>query len=425
VVGLADTDSYVKWAAALLGRLPDGSTADLLIVETALAVSPAQQETALARSGLGQGSVRRVEFARLTEQLAALRPDVVLVAARGPVARVLIRLAAELTPRPVIVSGLPGISIPVTTAALIHRTQSDLFLLHSRREVREFAALAEYRGLAQNFALAQLPFAAHVPASGPTAGATDLVFATQALVPSERAERMQVAKLLVAAAEADPRRRVVVKERAVKGEHQTHRQRIGIPDLLATLGPLPPNLVVSTIAMGRALDSAEGLVTVSSTAAIEAIARGIPVIALDSFGVTDKLINPVFLGSGLLAPESAVIARDFRQPAVTWRADNYFHDADADDWIARIEALVARRRAGELPAKPPRDRRGGVARDIWERKVALGRKDRSAAGLAVATVGIPMRFAVKWAHRLARIGQPKAQPVAYSYAIEPGTSRIP
>ena len=236
---------------------------------------------------------------------------------------------------------------------------------------------------------------------------------------------MQVAKLLVAAAEADPSRRVVVKERAVKGEHQTHRQRIGIPDLLAKLGPLPPNLVVSTIAMGRALDTAEGLVTVSSTAAIEAIARGIPVIALDSFGVTDKLINPVFLGSGLLASESAVIARDFRQPAVTWRADNYFHDADADDWIARIEALVARRRAGELPAKPPRDRRGGAARDTWERKVALGRKDRSAAGLAVAAVGIPMRFAVKWAHRLARIGQPKAQPVAYSYAIEPGTSRIP
>ncbi len=410
MVGLADTDSYVKWAAALLGRLPDGSTADLLIVETALAVSPAQQETALARSGLSRDSVRRVDFDRLAEQLAALRPDVVLVAARGPVARVLIRLVAELTPRPVIVSGLPGISIPATTAALIHRTQSDLFVLHSTREVREFAELAEYRGLAQNFALAQLPFAAHAAAAGPAAGATDLVFASQALVPQERPERMRVAKLLVAAAEADPSRRVVVKERAVKGEHQTHRQRIGIPDLLARLAPLPPNLVVSTVAMSRALDTAEGLVTVSSTAAIEAIARGIPVIALDSFGVTDKLINTVFLGSGLLASESAVIAGDFRQPDLEWRADNYFHDAAADDWVIRIEELVARRRAGELPPKPPRDRRGGAARDTWERKVALGRKDRSAAGLAVVAVGIPVRFAVRWAHRLAKFAKPKVQP---------------
>ena len=162
--------------------------------------------------------------------------------------------------------------------------------------------------------------------------------------------------------------------------------------------------------MGRALDTAEGLVTVSSTAAIEAVARGIPVIALDTFGVTDKLINTVFLGSGLLAAESAVIARDFRHPAAAWRADNYFHDADADDWVTRIEELVARRRAGELPAKPPRDRRGGQARDTWERKVALGRKDRSAAGLAVVAVGIPVRFAVRWAHRLAKIAKPKAQP---------------
>ena len=152
--------------------------------------------------------------------------------------------------------------------------------------------------------------------------------------------------------------------------------------------------------MARALDTAQGLVTVSSTAAIEAVARGIPVIALDSFGVADKLINPVFLGSGLLAPESAVIARDFRHPAPEWLADNYFHAAAADDWFGRLQDLVARRRAGELPEKAPRGRRGGRIRDTWERKIALGRKDRSVAGLAVVAVGVPVRFAVRWSRRL-------------------------
>ena len=131
VVAIADTDSYVKWAAALLGTLPKGSNADLLIVETPLAVSAAQQQTALARSGLDPERVRRVEFDDLTAALRGLAPDAVLVAARGPVVRVVIGAVAALDPRPVIVTGLPGISIPETTAAIVHRTQSDLFVLHS------------------------------------------------------------------------------------------------------------------------------------------------------------------------------------------------------------------------------------------------------------------------------------------------------
>ena len=139
--------------------------------------------------------------------------------------------------------------------------------------------------------------------------------------------------------------------------------------------------------MSRALDTAEGLVTVSSTAAIEAVARGIPVIALDSFGVDDKLINPVFVGSGLFGSEDAVIRREFRLPPREWLARNYFHDPAKDDWVAQVGELVALRRAGELPAQARPRRRGGTARDVWERKLALGSKDRSFAGAAAYVIG--------------------------------------
>ena len=396
VVAIADTDSYVKWTAALLGALPAGSDADLLIVETPLAVSAAQQEAALARSGIEASRVRRVEFDDLDSVLRELAPDAVVVAARGPVVRVLIGVVAALDPRPVIVSGLPGISIPATTAAMVHRTQSDLFVLHSRREVEAFSNLAQRRGLAQRFALARLPFADSGSAADVSPpGGTDLVFASQAIVPRERADRLRVARVLVDAARANPARRVVVKERAGAGEHQTHAQRHSYPDLLRRLGPLPSNLVVSTEAMSQALDSAEGLVTVSSTAAIEAVARGIPVIALDSFGVDDKLINTVFVGSGLLGSEGSVIARDFRHPAREWLDDNYFHDPTADDWVAQIGQLVVLRRAGALPPKPARVRRGGRVRDVWERKLALGRKDGSFAGTAVWVMVVPLRVLLR------------------------------
>ena len=310
IVGLADTDSYVKWGASLLGSVRDAADVTMLVVETPLVVSAAQQRAALAGAGLGDERVRRVEYAALAAELAELRPDAVLVAARGPLARVLARLVAEMSPRPVIVTGLPGISIPATSRALQFRAQCDLFVLHSTREMREFAALAASRGLTHRFALSRLPFAEAGARRGRAAPGTDLVFATQAIVPRERAERIRVAQLLIAAAEADPSRRVVVKLRASAGEKQTHREVDDYRDLLARLSrrrPLPANLVVSTGPMARALDTAEGLVTVSSTAAIEAVARGIPVVALDVFGVSDQLINPVFVGSGLLAGEQAVI----------------------------------------------------------------------------------------------------------------------
>lgn len=401
IVALADTDSYVKWAAALLGSLPQETDAELLLIDTALVVSPAQQQAALQGSGLDTSRVRRIAFGGLAAELTRLRPDAVLVASRGPVVRVLIAAVAALEPRPVIVTGLPGISIPATTAAIVHRIQADLFVLHSRREIAAFRALAADRGLTHRFALAGLPFAratarhSEADASAVERRGSDLVFASQAIVPRERADRIRVARMLVAAARAHPHKRVVVKERALAGEHQTHAQRYGYPELLRSLAPLPENLVISVEPMSSALDTAEGLVTVSSTAAIEAVARDIPVIALDTFGVDDALINPVFVASGLLAGEEAVIGREFCQPSREWLENNYFHRAGEEDWAEELDRLIELRRAGDLPYKRGRVRRGGKVRDVWERRLALGNRDRSVVGAMVWVVGMPTRAVLR------------------------------
>ena len=117
--------------------------------------------------------------------------------------------------------------------------------------------------------------------------ATDIVFAAQALVPVGRDERAEIAATLVRAAEADPNRRVVVKLRSRPGESETHLERDPYLELLPARRP--DNLVVSYSSMAAALSTAAGLVTVSSTAAVEAVALGVPVIALDSFGVSKSL----------------------------------------------------------------------------------------------------------------------------------------
>ncbi|MGN8551749.1 UNVERIFIED_CONTAM: hypothetical protein OHV15_04070 [Microbacterium sp. SLM126] len=397
IVAVADTDSYVKWAAALVGALEGEWDASLLVLETPLVVSETQLATALAGSGLAADRVTRVTWEQLIPAVRGAGADAVLLAARGPLVRVLAREIAGMTPRPVMVSGLPGISIPATRKAIAYRTQCDLFVLHSRRECREFAALARELRMPQRFALASLPFARGSVGAEPRG--TDLVFAAQAKVPAERADRLRIAKLLHRAAVADPSRRVVVKLRAAAGEQQTHAERDSYPDLLATLGASPPNLVVSTTSMAHALASAEGLVTVSSTAAIEAVGRGIPVIALDTFGVSPELINEVLADAGLLAGEDDVVARRFRRPAADWLDDNYFHDPADDDWIMRAERLIEARAAGLLAPRVPLARRGGALRDVWERKTVLGRQDRSPHGFVALAVGVPARATVRWVRR--------------------------
>jgi hypothetical protein len=415
IVAIADTDSYVKWAAALIGTLPGagagGWDASLLVLQTPLAVSETQLTAALSGSGLSDDRVERVEYERLAARLAHLQPDAVLIAARGPLVRVVARDVAAMAPRPVIVTGLPGISIPATRKAVVYRMQCDLFVLHSRRELREFADLSVRTGFAQSYALATLPFArrpegedavASTDRSAATPAGSDLVFAAQAVVPAERADRLRIARLLVRAATADPGRRVVVKLRAAPGEQQTHAEQDGYPELLATLGPLPANLVTSTAPMGRALATAEGLVTVSSTAAIEAVAAGIPVIALDSFGVSPELINETLADGGLLGGEDDVVARRFRRPVPEWLDDNYFHAPQDDDWALQLATLVTQRRAGSLSPRSAVARRGGAFRDAWERRVALGRNDTSAAGTVAYAVGLPLRGIVRIRNRVRR-----------------------
>ncbi|MGN6217950.1 MAG: DUF6716 putative glycosyltransferase [Microbacterium sp.] len=402
VVAIADTDSYVKWAAALLGAEGERVDSALLVLETPLVVSDTQLAAALSGSGLAAGRVERIAYGDLAERLMQLRPDAVLLGARGPLVRVLAREIAGLDPRPVLVTGLPGISIPATRKAIVYRMQCDMFVVHSRRELREFGALSARTGYAHRYALATLPFARGAAATARASGGTDLVFATQAKIPAGREDRLRIARLLVAAAEADPGRRVVVKLRAAAGEHQTHLEQDGYPELLATLGPVPPNLVTSTAPMGRALDEAEGLVTVSSTAAIEAIARGVPVIALDMFGVSAALINETLADADLLAGEADMVARRFRHPDPEWLDDNYFHPPADDDWTATMARLVARRADGTLPPRAPLARRGGPLRDAWERRVALGRSDTSLAGTVAYAIGMPSRAAVRFVTRARR-----------------------
>lgn len=398
VLGVADSDSYLKWGAAMLQRMPADWSTDLVVLRTPALPTEAQRAAALAGTPLpGPPLLQLAEVATLIGQQ---RPDVVFLALRGPVIRVLVRAIIALgDPRPVLVTGLPGISIPASLNAIYYRSQADVLVLHSKREVAEFTALAAGLGVSQRFALATLPF---LPARRASARrGTDVVFAAQAKVPAAEADRRHLLDRLMETALANPELRVVIKLRGVQGEAQTHHERYPYDALLREIEGVPGNVVVETGPMSEALRDASALVTVSSTAAIEAIATGVPVVLIDDFGVSPQLINSVFEGSGLLAPLDDVVAGSFRSPEEHWLDENYFHAPTEDDWIGSIEQAVAARDAGQLSLRPQfRGRFGGTLRRVWDRRIALGEYDTSVVGTVAVAIGWPLRELVRFGRRV-------------------------
>lgn len=441
VVAIADADSFVKWAASLVSSVP-GLQGHLLLVGTPLTASAAQERTALAGTVLGAADVTRIGFAEAAGWLAGQRPDVVLLAGRGPFVRLMGRVIDTLPHRPVTVSGLPGMAIPAQRGALDYRRHSDLLVVHSHREVRAFEELGRRIGVQMPTALATLPFArrrqrmlrperieveavaarhggvavAVRPQTPVRPPATDIVFAAQALVPVAKEERAEIAAMLVRAAEAEPGRRVVVKLRSRPGESETHLEREPYAGLLPSR--LPENLVFSYDSMSTALETAAGLVTVSSTAAVEAIALGVPVIALDSFGVSKSLLNTVFVGSGLLGGRSEVVAGRFRHPHPDWLRDNYFHAEGESTWWERVEQLVALRRSGALPARRVPAARGAL-HAAWHRASVLGAEDRTVQGAVALAVGAPATRALAVVRRRRASSTDTWSDPSTDYTLEP------
>ncbi|WP_328817157.1 DUF6716 putative glycosyltransferase [Nonomuraea cypriaca] len=342
MLAVADSDSYLKWAACLLADLPEGCATELVVVRTPIAPSPEQIAAAVGGREsppvLSARSVRRVA--------ERTRPDVILVACTGPVVDVLVaEVFAGLRPRPVFASGLPGISVPATEKAWLFRSGCDLFVVHSEREVTEFSEIADRLGGGGAVGLARLPF---LRSKAVSRGGNRVVFATQAKVPRRREERELILSSLAELAARRPDLDVVVKLRALEDERQTHKERYHYQRLWREMGE-PGRLAFEAGSMHDQLTRAAGFVTVSSTAALEAIALDVPSLVLNDFGVSAEMINLVFEDSDLLGTLADLAAGDFRPASAQWCAANYFHPVERNDWAGLLAGLaIARPR---VPAK--------------------------------------------------------------------------
>lgn len=345
ILTLSDSDSYLKWAVSLTAQGPDHWAVRHLVVENVIAPSPAQVDAILADAP-GR-AIGRTPAATLARTVKRLRPEVVLVAATGPAVSGIMDLltwgGVLGADRPVLVTGLPGISYPANDLAIRHRQGFDLMVLHSHRERAAYAVVSQ-RLDGPAIALAHLPFLRMVPPTWP--GGDEVVFAAQSLVPEEPERRRSV---LEALADLPPGLRPVVKVRALAGERQAHNERYPYAELWRGMEQRRA-VEFRAGSMAAALRRAAGFVTVSSTAVLEAIAAGVPSLVLDEWGVSGELINAVFADSGLLGGLDDLAAARFATPHPDWLRDNYFHPDSDNDWVERITDLVEGRAEGRRKA---------------------------------------------------------------------------
>ena len=356
ILSVSDSESYLKWATQLLSTLPDVE-GRVFLIDNPILPTDAQIASAVAGTDWEHREVPVISRADLAQVIADHSPDIVLGAATGPIVAQVFLTAHTRTDRPALVSGLPGMGLPASGKGMNYRRLMDAFIAHSSAEVAAYTQASARSQVPCEVLLARLPMlrSEGIPQlqnSGPEAVPDTLVFAPQAKVPAERLDREAIIAALAEFADRHPDSTAVVKMRSRPGEFETHHEQHSyfeiLDDFRTRRVPGAERIELGYGPLSDFLADGSALVTVSSTAALESIDRGIPTLLISDFGFNAELLNEVFEGSGATGTLADVAAGSIGFPDPKWLAENYFHAQDGQ--LRRDLGLLATRaQAGQLP----------------------------------------------------------------------------
>ncbi|WP_030764363.1 DUF6716 putative glycosyltransferase [Streptomyces sp. NRRL F-2664] len=303
VAVLADSDTRWKWGANTARRLvPDHQLTGFLLRGRA---TPTARQ--LGEVGVPADRLAEVTCTEFLAEIEREPYDVVVLALVGGAVQAVLHGARALWPaparRPVLVTGYVGVVYEKLADGLLLRHGADLVLANSRHDAERFRAVYDGVGAdAGAVTETALPFLGGTPYEPAGSRTRTVVFAVQPSVPDDRADRAYLLERAARHARLHPDREVLVKLRSKPGEHTTHLEEQPYQRLAQRLpGGLPANCRLVHGNMGEVLDGTDLLVTVSSTAALESLHRGIPTAVLTDLGIREALGNHHFLGSGCLA----------------------------------------------------------------------------------------------------------------------------
>lgn len=319
---LADSDTRWKWGASTAHRIQSDIRLDGYLLRGRATPTVRQLDEVGARAEALR-EIRGADFLELMKDTT--RYDVVVLACVGGAVQAMLHGLARAwrgaAGRPVVVTGYVGVVYEKLADGLLLRHGADVVLANSRHDAERFRAVYEGVGADSGSVVeCALPFLGGAPYAPAADGRPyTVVFAAQPSVPDRREDRTYLLRRAAAHARRNPGREVLIKLRSKPGEHTTHIEELPYQKLAARLpGGLPPNCRLAYGNMGEVLDRTDLLVTVSSTAALESLHRGIPTAVLTDLGIREVLGNHHFLGSGCLASWDELDAGHRPDPDPDW-----------------------------------------------------------------------------------------------------------
>lgn len=355
------------------------------------------------------------------------RADAVIAALPGSeVRRVMHAIGAQRAAferggrRPIVASFYNGVAYENWVEGFLSRAGADVHAMNGAHDRERCLPAAAAFGIdTDNIVVTGLPGLDRAVAVERNARATepgpgDVVFAAQPTVPGSFDERRYLFERLFDLAEADPSRTVRFKPRLRPDQATMHDVLLFDEDVYQAVRRVrtpPANFEITHEPMDRLIARAGLVVTVSSTAAVEALAAGVPAALLGDFGLPDHYGGSYFLESGLITTLDRLLAGEVPTPDPAWLASRVVADGrncerlvEATDTLVRAQA-AANAMTPIRPGFEPRARSevarldpGSAARGGAIERV-VGR-----VGRAVLRVG-PVKAVAKRAYLAVRAGQ--------------------
>ncbi len=358
VLALGTFDSFVK-TAAVIGRMFESEGASLKIL--ALSASEGQLTTRQLEANGVFESVDVVAAETLVKSRLFRDAHVVIAVVDGGRARELfLALAtADLSrepARPIVVVASPGVVLADHLAGFMSRAPADVLCFNTDGDRDLYRAAAAELGLDSTNALVTGLLGLDRRLWSPPAKKA-IVFFEQPVIPAIRIQRTHLLASLIDLATRFPDTDVLIKLRHARDERAHHSARFHLEDLARELfarSRRPANLQFTHEPAQQLVDRASLVATVSSTIAVEAMARGAPTRIISDFGVSEALGTTYFVGSGCFATLRELTPEMGSAVEPVWLAARSGAAARPEPMLDQVEALLAGqdRLEAALPLRP-------------------------------------------------------------------------
>lgn len=287
----------------------------------------------------------------------------------------------DLKRRPLLISAYPGILYRHQLEGMMDRSGVDLLCLNGDSDADLYQRACRALNLdSSNAVVTGLPILWDLEPHTQKSDSKTIVFFEQPSVPDNPIQRKYICRRLADLAKAWPGHPVIFKPRTSRVEATLHRHHGEMSSRVEKLSRRVSNLQISYKPTLSLLKRCGCAITVSSTAAMEAMALGVSTRIVTDLGLNETLGNHYFIDSGALASFDEIQNDPFTaRHNANWLANHGYRSDGAQRFVTALAEKLSSPPANADPSRigPP-----GWGNSHWQ-NYALnkgGRRMLSSAG---------------------------------------------